>query len=252
MRYETMLPFQIRRTVDEKWPVVLPIGVLEYHGEHLAVGMDTLVVIRALEIVEQEIDLVILPAFYYGAASYAVAGPENKGTVQVQADALKPFAKNLFGSLLRIGFHNIHGIIHHQSENFSAGMPTDLAFKLAAREAVFEFLESEHGEGWWGEEGMADYYSDHEEGVDPFSWIQFHPLMDEQTQKDYTFDHAGIGETSLMMSLCPEGVQMHRLSKDKWYTRSAKDATAEYGDTAKKRILEHMRSVLVAGATYGE
>ena len=57
MRYETMLPFQIRQAIDGNWPVVLPIGVLEYHGEHLAVGTDTLVVIRALEIVEQEIDI---------------------------------------------------------------------------------------------------------------------------------------------------------------------------------------------------
>ena len=244
MRYEMMLPHEVGKAIAENWPVVLPLGVLEYHSEHLAIGMDTLVVVRALEIVEKELDLVILPAFYYGAASYAVAGPEEKGTVQVGSDVLKPFAKDLFRSLLRIGFRNVHGFIHHQSENFSAGMPTDLAFKLAAREAIFEFLEGEHGEGWWGDESMANYYSDHEKGADPFSWIQFHPLMDEQTQKEYTFDHAGIGETSLMMSFCPEGVQMQKLSEDKWYSLSAKEATTEYGDGAKKRILEHIRSVL--------
>lgn len=44
MRYELMLPHQIRTAIDENWPVILPLGVLEYHGEHLAVGMDTLVV----------------------------------------------------------------------------------------------------------------------------------------------------------------------------------------------------------------
>ena len=55
MRYEMMFPDQIRRAIDENWPVVLPMGVLEYHGEHLAVGMDTLVVIKALEILEKQI-----------------------------------------------------------------------------------------------------------------------------------------------------------------------------------------------------
>ena len=60
MRYEMMLPFQIRKAIDEKWPVVLPVGVLEYHGEHLAVGMDTFAVTRTAERLEQEMDLIIL------------------------------------------------------------------------------------------------------------------------------------------------------------------------------------------------
>jgi ABC-type maltose transport system permease subunit len=44
MRYELMLPHQIRAAIDGQWPIVLPLGVLEYHGEHMAVGMDTLAV----------------------------------------------------------------------------------------------------------------------------------------------------------------------------------------------------------------
>ena len=156
MRYELMLPHQIRTAIAENWPVVLPLGVLEYHGEHMAVGMDTLAVVKMLELVEKEIDLVILPPFYYGAASYAVEPPEGNGSVQVDGGTLAPFAEALFFSLLRIGFRNIHAIIHHQTENFAAGMPTDLAFKSAGRQAIFRFIESESGEGWWGNEKMAD------------------------------------------------------------------------------------------------
>ena len=32
MRYELMLPHQIRTAIDGHWPVVLPLGVLEYHA----------------------------------------------------------------------------------------------------------------------------------------------------------------------------------------------------------------------------
>ena len=141
MRYEIMTPRQIRKAIDADWPCVLPLGVLEYHGEHLGVGMDTLAVERCLRLLEQEMELVALPSFYYGAASHAVAAPERNGTVHVPGSALEPFAGALFSSLLRVGFRNIHGIIHHQSENFEAGMPTDLAFKSAARQAICE-LES--------------------------------------------------------------------------------------------------------------
>ncbi|MEO5758881.1 MAG: creatininase family protein, partial [Mesorhizobium sp.] len=96
MRYELMLPHQIRKAIAENRPVVLPLGVLEYHGEHMAVGMDTLAVIKTLELFEKERDIVILPSFYYGAASYAVAPPEGSGSVQVGGHALAPFAEELF------------------------------------------------------------------------------------------------------------------------------------------------------------
>ena len=181
MRYELMLPHQIRTAIAENWPFILPLGVLEYHGEHLAVGMDTLAVVKTLDILEGEMNLVILPPFYYGASSYAVEPPEGNGSLQVGAQALFPFAQEMFTGLLRIGFRNIHFFIHHQTENFTVGMPTDLAFKFAARQAIFAFLEKERGEGWWGKAGMADYYARQKGGNDPFNWIKAHPLMTDET-----------------------------------------------------------------------
>lgn len=244
MRYELMLPYQIRDAIKNNIPVVLPMGVLEYHSEHLAVGMDTLVVVRALEVLETEMDLVLLPPFYYGAASYVVEPAEGNGSIQVDCEELLPFARGLFRSLLNIGFRNIHGVIHHQSENFAAGMPTDLAFKTAAKKVLFDFLQQQRGDGWWGREEMKDYYRQQEQGTDPFHWIQFHSLMDEQMQREYPFDHAGVGETSLMMSLCSEGVDMKKFNKEKWYSRTARDATKEFGDAARDKILIHLRNRL--------
>ena len=248
MRYELMLPQQIRDAIEAGWPVVLPLGVLEYHGEHLAVGMDTLAVVRMLELLEREMDLIMLPPFHYGAASYAVEPPEGSGTLHVNAETLFPFAQQLFRGLLRIGFRNIHFFIHHQTENFAVGMPTDLAFKFAARQAIFAFLEEERGEGWWGKEAMADYYAAQSSGADPFNWIKGHPLMTPETLKEYPFDHAGEGETSLMMALCPEGVDMRRLSPKAWYTRSAENASPELGTKGRELVLAHMRQALGGAA----
>jgi len=244
MRYELMLPHQIRRAIDEAWPAVLPLGVLEYHGEHMAVGMDTIAVIEALNDIEREVDIVILPPFYYGAASYAVEPPESNGSLHVDAEALLPFAKSMFTGLLRIGFRNIHFFIHHQSENFGAGMPTDLAFKLAARQAIFAFIERERGEGWWGKQGMADYYDQHAAGDDPFNWIKGHPLMTPEIIAQYPFDHAGIGETSLMLSMRPDAVDMTRVDGAKWYSASAREASAALGERGRSLIAAHLRQVL--------
>ena len=99
-------------------------------------------------------------AFYYGAASYAVEPPERTGTLHVDAEALMPVAKAMFTGLLRIGFRNIHLVIHHQTENFAAGMPTDLAFKFAARQAIFAFLRGGARRGMVGRgiDGRLLYY----------------------------------------------------------------------------------------------
>jgi creatinine amidohydrolase len=150
----------------------------------------------------------------------------------------------MFQGLLRIGFRNIHAIIHHQSENFVAGMPTDLAFKFAARQAIFAFLEKERGEGWWGDEKMAEYYAQQAGGDDPFNWIKVHPLMSPEVLEHYPFDHAGKGETSLLMALSPDGVDLSRLSEDRWYTRSAKEASVEFGCAACDLIVGSLRRAL--------
>ena len=245
MRYESMLPHQIRAAIAGNWPLVLPLGVLEYHGEHMAVGMDTFAVTKMLELIEREMPLVILPAFHYGAASYAVERPEGNGSVHVDGGSLAPFAEALFAGLLRVGFRNIHAIIHHQTENFAAGMPTDLAFRFAARQAIVRFIEKESGEGWWGNKEMADYYARHAAGSNPFNWIQVHPLMTPEIIEEYPFDHAGVGETSLMMALCPEAVDMGRVGDNTgWYTATAPDASAELGQKGRDLILARLRKLL--------
>ena len=243
MRYEMMYPDQIREAIDNNTPVALALGVLEYHGEHLPPGVDTLLPIKALEMLEQELPLVIMPPFYYGAGTYAVAAPERNGGIHVDSAVLNSFARQFFYNLLRIGFRNIHVFVHHQSENFANGMPTDLSFKLAARQEIFDFIEKERGDGWWGDNSSASYYEDHASGDDPFSWINIHPFMSEKAQAEFPIDHAGKQETSLMMAFCPEGVDMKRFSGNEWYAQGATEASLEYGNRAKSIILSDMKEI---------
>jgi len=244
MRYEMMFPDQIREAIKKNTPVVLALGVLEYHSEHMPPGVDTLLPIRAFELLEDEMPLVILPPFHYGAGTYAVAGPEGNGGIHIDSQVLVQFARQLFYNLLRIGFRNINVFVHHQSENFESGMPTDLAFKLAAKQEIFGFLENERGDGWWGDNSSASYYEDHATGDDPFSWIRILPLVSAKAQAQFPIDHAGEQETSLMMAFCPEGVDMNRFTEENWYSKTAQKASLDYGNRAKEIILNDMRDLL--------
>lgn len=241
MRFERMRPSELRAARDRGVPFVLPIGVMEYHGEHLPAGVDLLAVTEVLERLGDEI--VILPPFAYGAASHAVAGPEGTGTLHVDASALLPMVEGLFAALLKAGFRNIHGVIHHQTENFAQGMPTDLTFRLGARNAIFRHLEAERGLGWWGKREMADYYERHAVAEDPFNWIRIHPLFPKGA--DFPFDHAGVGETALMQALAPGSVDMSRaLEGGHWYTETAPQATRELGEKGVAIALHHLRGLL--------
>lgn len=236
MQFDRMRPDQIARAVAAGTPVVLPIGVLEYHGEHLPAGVDLLLVTETLKRLGDRI--ITLPPFAYGAASHAVAGP-GAGTLHVAPQAFLPLAEALFSGLLATGFRNLHGVIHHQTEGFAQGMPTDLTFRLAARNAIFRHLEATRGPGWWGDAGMRDYYARQAVAEDPFNWIRIHPLFPNGAE--FPFDHAGVGETSLMLALAPETVAMGRVDDGgHWYVAGAEAATADAGERGVAIALTHL------------
>lgn len=97
MQYLNMLPYQIRKAIERNDPAALPLGVVEYHAEHLPLGVDCFTCINALERIEKRRpELVVLPPFYYGSASLAVAAPEGNGTVHVDSLHLIPVAEDIF------------------------------------------------------------------------------------------------------------------------------------------------------------
>ena len=109
MQYLNMLPYQLREALDRNYPAVLPLGVIEYHAEHLPLGVDCFTCIEAIRRVEKRRpELVVLPPFYYGAASLAVAGPERNGTIQVDSEKIIPVADEIFGSDFATSMRSSH------------------------------------------------------------------------------------------------------------------------------------------------
>ena len=87
---------------------------------------------------------------------------------------------------------------------------------------------------------METYYQRHELADDPFSWIEIHPLFPKGA--DFPFDHAGVGETSLMLALAPDLVAMnHAADGGHWFTKTASAATPELGEAGVKIALDHLR-----------
>ena len=74
--------------------------------------------------------------------------------------------------------------------------------------------------------------------------------MDVTVIAQYLFDHAGIGETSLMTALTPETADPSRLKENTaWYTETANDALAALGEPGTRLILARMRELLGSRVT---
>ncbi len=242
MKLQEMLPHQLQKAQAEKWPLFLPAGTIEYHGEHLPLGVDTLAVLKSLDEVEARIPCVIAPTIWYGPSSYAVAGPE-KGTIDVDVDRFEGHVHDVVAGLLESGFRRIFVVIHHQFE-MGQLMPEALAFRKAGMKLAFRRQERDRGRGWWGSPDNQKYYDKMGGAEDPFNWVQVVPLMSPEIQKQMGYDHAGKLETSLMQYAVPGLVDMKRQRDDGlWFTRDAVEASAEHGRKTVALIVDYLISL---------
>jgi creatinine amidohydrolase/Fe(II)-dependent formamide hydrolase-like protein len=61
----------------------------------------------------------------------------------------------------------------------------------------------------------------------------------------FPFDHAGEGETALMLALRPDLVEPERMAENEtWYTATAPKATKAQGEAGVAVILDHLRGLL--------
>ena len=225
-------------------PLVIPAGTVEYHGPHCSYGCDTLVAEGLINRLSERRELMIAPTINYSPSSYAV-GDDKSGTVHVEETAFENYVYYVFMSLLSAGYRNIYVVIHHQFEQESE-MPMTLCYRLAAKRATMTYLEQTLGQGWWGSESYASYYDQLEGDNNPFNWIKVIPTMSTAVQNATGYDHAGKYESSILMSLYPDCVQLDRIDDIKhWFTESAREANKELGDVMVAKSLEYLEGAIV-------
>ena len=239
-----VFPRETDRVKEANIPLVIVGGTVEYHGAHCAYGCDTLIAEGLINKLAQKKEILIAPSIAYSPASYAVGGRKS-GTVHVPERAFEDYVYYVFKSMLYSGFRNIYVVIHHQFEQESE-MPMTLCYRTAAKRATMEYLEETLGEGWWGSESYASYYDQLEGDNNPFNWIKVIPTMSTAVQNATGYDHAGKYESSMLMSLYPDAVDLARIDDIKhWFTESAREASKQIGDEMVSLSLEYLDSAII-------
>lgn len=179
MRYEEMFPDQFMEVLGKKPIAFVPLGLLEWHGQHLVYGFDA---IKAHEIclrVAERTGGIVLPPIYWG-----VSGLDMVGTLQIELSTARELFISVFRQLLKQGFKAILALTGHYS-----------------REQVFVVEEA-------AEYCMRMHNVKGER-------VKISALPDYELVKDlgYMGDHGAKWETSIMMYLRPELVDLKRLEK---------------------------------------
>jgi creatinine amidohydrolase len=164
--------------------IIQPIGAIEQHGPHLPIVVDSAISMgvlgKAFSKLDNNIPAYSLPCLYYGKSNEHWHFP---GTITLSAQTLLKVIMEMADSIYRAGFRKLVLMNSH------GGQPQ--VMEIAARD-----LHQQYGDLL----------------VFPFfTWRVPHITKDLLTDKEKTLGiHAGDAETSIMLSLLPEQVNMDR------------------------------------------
>ncbi len=162
---------------------VLPLGSLEYHGEHLPFGTDTLIADNLAKAVASKFDdMLVVPAIPFGMSAHYAGFPI---ALTVSTEILIRILKELMSSLNKYGINRLLIVNGHDGN-------------IPALEAASREYRSEHPEfkimsleAWWITAGK---------------------LLPRGTFEAWEgLGHGGEGETSMMLRVAPELVNMSKL-----------------------------------------
>ena len=98
MRLERMNSPEVEAYFKDHKIALLSVGSIECHGLHNALGTDTLIPMKLLELVEQKSDVLILPTLPYGDCDWHLDWP---GAVSVGSDLLEAVMRRICDCLYR-------------------------------------------------------------------------------------------------------------------------------------------------------
>ncbi|NVM30388.1 MAG: creatininase family protein [Candidatus Helarchaeota archaeon] len=180
--------------------VIIPWGSMEAHGTHLPLSTDTIVANHIAELIAEKINALILPAIPIGYCFHAANFP---GTLSFTESTLQQMAYELAESLY---MHGVRSIV------FITGHGDQVGFLEKISERMRDVLKIKVSV-------LYPFFTD-EERVKKFNEIK-------TSESIYDIFHAEELETSLMLAISPDLVQMED-AKVEYPLISEEDLTSDF------------------------
>ena len=192
VQFEEMFPWEIAQALAEAPLAYLPLGTLEWHGEHSAVGLDTLKAHAVCTAAARISGGIVVPPLYWAAdtredlpdGSYLTGGIEDGERYHVPGsmfwirdETYRGLLLDIYEAMRRRGFRAIMVVAGHWSRGT---LPVIRA-------------------------SGAEFAAQHPE----MRWLM---LTDQEVVPDlaYPHEHAAGGETSLLMAIRPDLVDLSK------------------------------------------
>ena len=183
MQWEKLTAPAFTAAVKKTDVCILPLGVLERHGDHLPVGIDYLVVHKTACLAAEKEAAVVFPPFYFGQIYEARCFP---GTVTLRPGLLVELLQGVMDEIGRNGFKKIILLNGH------GGNPPLLKFLAQC--------------GLWEEKPYSIYFPEESHYTDKPK--KFKAVLDNSAG-----GHADEAETSILMALYPQLIKTGKIPK---------------------------------------
>lgn len=193
VQYEEMFPWEFAAALHQAPIGYLPLGVLEWHGEHNAVGLDALKAYAVCLRAAQRSGGIVLPLVYWAAdsredlpdGSYLTGGVESGERYHVpgnmfwiRPETFRSLLLDMFEAMRRRGFKvimvvsghwstRVHlPVLHGAAEQFQAEHPEIRLAAMTDRDAIEPGLPGQENMGAAGEEPDLSYPHEHAAGAE--------------------------------------------------------------------------------------
>lgn len=214
VKYEDMLPHEFEEALRQFPVAYVPVGSLEWHGRHLALGNDTLKSYGILLRTAENYGGVVVPPTYWGHMGHWKPGC-HPGLSPKVVDGL---FTEIFQGLVTVGFKVVIGVTGHDvKEQVESLQKAATAISADGKAAGFAMMEGL----------LYDLPGD-------------------------AMDHAAHWETSILMYLRPDLVEMDRIKNEDlttdagvkeagiWGRDPRTDASRELGEKIVGRIADNI------------
>lgn len=172
-------------------PLFLPVGATEQHGRHMAMNVDVVLPTAVAERVARRVGGLVAPTVPYGNRSQPKTGGgrDFPGTLDLAAATFSAIVRDLLLSLFRHGVRRIVVINGHYENIWPAIEGIELAFDAIGRDRA---------------DGLVVLRLDHWDLIRPQTIDRIFP----DGYPGIELEHASVIETSMMMALRPELVDL--------------------------------------------
>lgn len=156
VHYENMLPHEFQQAIDNAPVAYFPVGTLEYHGPHLAIGNDAIKAQAILEHVCKLTGGVLVPVLYWGIGG---GHKEYPTSIIIRDEILGGLLDEILEGLYRNGFRVFVILTGHYpgeqtatvkgaAERFRSAHPEIQVWALAEYEAYPQEFRGDHAAKW--------------------------------------------------------------------------------------------------------